>query len=466
MAKNILLTEADYKDKYPPLGLMKIATFHKLNGDSVEYSRQRLFRERTFFDKIYISTRFSFHWNRTKDLIKFYQKNYDSEILIGGIHASINPNIYNEEFGITPNIGSYRGEIERILEKVKKDIVISQLLEEIEKYGIDALPPDYSIFNNQLVPFRKALDENYLLRTTKGCNRNCIFCDVKKICEQYIDRFKILPVIEYIRNQNGQKRNILFYDDNTLISNRLEEIIDDIKKAGFFKGARLNRKLRTCDFNQGMDLRLLNDKKILLLTSINISPFRFAFDDIKMKETYLKNICKVINSGIRDIAVYVLYNFDDTPEDFYERIRLSASLNEKYNTRIMSFPMKYIPNNQTNRKYIGKHWSKRMIRGVQCILNGCHGIVPIKYEYFTNAFGENKDAFLKIIQMPEKYIINRKQRFDDIEEWGKDFDNMSNFGKIEALGLISNHIVSTLPEIKTNDQKIEKFINHYLNEKH
>ena len=33
--KNILLVEPNYKNKFPPIALMKIATYHKLLGDNV-----------------------------------------------------------------------------------------------------------------------------------------------------------------------------------------------------------------------------------------------------------------------------------------------------------------------------------------------------------------------------------------------------------------------------------------------
>src|ERR1035437_4634719 len=114
--ENILLTEANYKDKYPPLGLMKISTFHKLRGDNVIYTRELSTEKRNYFSKIYITTRFSFHWKKTEELINYYKKNFDGEILIGGIHASINPILYEETFGIKPIVGSYKGNIEEILE--------------------------------------------------------------------------------------------------------------------------------------------------------------------------------------------------------------------------------------------------------------------------------------------------------------------------------------------------------------
>ena len=40
--KNILLIEPDYKNKYPPIGLMKLATYHILQGDNVKFFKGNL----------------------------------------------------------------------------------------------------------------------------------------------------------------------------------------------------------------------------------------------------------------------------------------------------------------------------------------------------------------------------------------------------------------------------------------
>jgi len=438
MKDNILLTEANYKDKYPPLGLMKISTYHKLKGDNVEYSRIYKKEKRDYYSKIYIATRFSFHWKKTKELIHYYQKNYDGEILIGGIHASINPTLYENEFGIKANIGSLKGNVKSIIKKIKSDEFLSLYIDEIKKYGIDVLPPDYSLFENQELPFNLILKNNYLLRATKGCKRNCSFCDVKRICEGYIDKLPLIPIINYIDKNFGQRTSILFFDDNTLMSNCFKSIIDDLKEAGFYKGSRLNRKLRSTDFNQGMDLRLLNEDKLDLLESININPVRFAFDDISMKDVYITQIKKVIAIGIRNISVYVLFNYNDTPEDFYERLRISIDLNKQFGCRIFSFPMKYVPNEMLDRKFIGKYWTRRMIRGVQCILNSSHGIVPVYEGFFERAFGKDYNEFYQIINMPEKYIIYRKIYEEQIEKWKKEFTFFNlNINELELIKLIN-----------------------------
>lgn len=460
---NILLVEAEYNDKYPPLGLMKISTFHKLKGDFVQYYRGKIKKEHDFYSKIYISTRFSFHWKKTLDLILFYKQNYNCEIQIGGIHASINPTLYEEETSIKPHIGSLKGEIHLILDVIKKDKNLSLIYNEIKQYGIDALPPDYSLFDKSKVPFAKVLEENYLLRATKGCRRNCNFCDVKKICEGYTDKLPIIPIINYINEHFGEKRNILFFDDNTLMSNKFNDIIEDLCNIGFYKDAKFKNKKRYCDFNQGMDLRLITDEKICLINKIAINPIRFAFDDISQKDLYIKNICNVIKSGIKNISVYVLYNYNDTPVDFYNRIKTSADLNDKYKCRIFSFPMKYIPNNGVDRTYIGKNWNKRMIRSLQCILNCSHGIVPVNSNYFSIAFGSDEDEFLKILHMPENYIIYRNINKKNIELWKSDLNKLTNEEQKRAYESISKGKGKI--DFNQDNESIHRFLRHYINEK-
>ena len=40
--RKILLIEPNYKNKYPPIGLMKIASYHRLLGDDVKFYKGEL----------------------------------------------------------------------------------------------------------------------------------------------------------------------------------------------------------------------------------------------------------------------------------------------------------------------------------------------------------------------------------------------------------------------------------------
>ncbi|TIS16154.1 MAG: radical SAM protein, partial [Mesorhizobium sp.] len=63
--KNILLIEPGYKNKYPPLGLMKIAQYHGPRGkkDRVRFIKGE---DRSVlsqaWDRIYVTTLFSFEY--------------------------------------------------------------------------------------------------------------------------------------------------------------------------------------------------------------------------------------------------------------------------------------------------------------------------------------------------------------------------------------------------------------------
>jgi hypothetical protein len=73
MDRNILLVEPDFKIKFPPLGLMKISAYHKRLGDNVTFVKGiRHSVEYEFWDRIYVSTLFTYHWPVTvKTIIMF-----------------------------------------------------------------------------------------------------------------------------------------------------------------------------------------------------------------------------------------------------------------------------------------------------------------------------------------------------------------------------------------------------------
>ena len=123
---------------------------------------------------------------------------------------------------------------------------------------------------------------------------------------------------------------------------------------------------RRVDFNQGVDARLINKVNIAELSRLEIKPLRIAFDDIKFENEYRRAVWLAADAGIKTLSYYILYNYRDTPRDFYRRLRNNIELNsefkaKRYKTRIWSFPMRYSPVfgvESKGRKYIGKNWNK------------------------------------------------------------------------------------------------------------
>lgn len=557
--RNVLLLEPNYKNKFPPIGLMKLATYHKMLGDrvlfykgdmnkfileqiylecldklrkidnSVNWLLQRktiidfiskgnkIIFENDFFilsenqplikdclnyyrkyhlqgkykhdpkwDRVCITTLFTFYWDITIKTIEFakYLVKDLNELKVGGIMASLLSKEIEEETHIRP--------IQGLLDK---PFILDQGVNLI----IDDLPLDYSILDE--IDYEYSPQNAYYAYTTRGCPNRCGFCAVHKIEPVFKDNLSVITKkINNIKKVYGDQQNLILMDNNIFASPRYKEIITKIKQLGFHKGAtyiepnqldisienlrkglndsayvkrsyRLIHKilkktrgktaqhlyntldkynlmrietvtkenlilcypeiqaiyeqfrpkkpiLRYVDFNQGTDCEHISEEKMRLLGEICINPLRIAFDNIESKELYIQAVELAVKYGIRNLSNYLLYNYEDSPEDLYERLKINIELSEKLKVHIYSFPMKYMPisgDDAKNRSYVGPHWNKKFLGAIQAILNVNKGIVVPPNtnngkgkSFFEKAFGSNLYEFKELLYMPEPYIVYRK----------------------------------------------------------
>lgn len=294
--RKILLIEPNYKNKYPPMGLMKLATYYRRLGDDVTFFKGNLkdlvlddtyallikqlyandpsifwekykpqicqyikrgthdildeipltndniivfelfkyyrkyFRNEEYFlpenriyDRVGITTLFTFYWDITIETINFAKQlcKNENEVMVGGVMASILPDRIEKETGIRPYVGtlSTPGQLDS-----DNDMVI------------DTLPLDYSILEE--IDYKYPANDGYLAYMTRGCVNKCSFCAVPKLEPEYKDYLPIAEQIEYTNEKFGGKKDLLLLDNNVLASCQFNRIIDEIKEAGFNVGSK------------------------------------------------------------------------------------------------------------------------------------------------------------------------------------------------------------------------------------
>ncbi|MFC1972517.1 hypothetical protein ACFLVE_03835, partial [Chloroflexota bacterium] len=205
-------------------------------------------------------------------------------------------------------------------------------------------------------------------------------------------------------------------------------------------------------------------KKMGKLAETNIRPLRFAFDHYSMKDTYEAAIRTAAKYDITDLSNYLLYNFEDEPDDLYYRMRINVDLCDELGVTIYSFPMKYHPiddpNYFDNREYIGEHWNRKFIRSVQAVLNATKGKIGRGKSFFEEAFGRNIDEFYKILWMPEAFIIHRFKYKDNLTaEWWEKYNSLDDvqlnrLKKIVAVNVFNETSV-------TGDVAVDEVLRYY-----
>lgn len=451
--KNILLIEPGYRNKYPPLGLMKIAQYHGPRGknDNVTFIKgeDKSVVGRAW-DRIYITTLFSFEWNRIARSIDFaidVANGETNKIFVGGIAASL----MHDRF-VRENKWSGIRFIKGLLDSSPANSLQLDAFEE-ELYSADTtgtpiedLIPDYDILDQ--IDYEYPVSDAYFIYASRGCIRKCKFCGVPDLEGGMRDNYSVTEMVRGIEKLYGPKKDLTFMDNNVVASPRFKEIIAEIRDLGFTPGAKLKRGrvpvLRRVDFNQGVDARILCKDPMYLreLSTICLKPLRIAFDHLGVRKPYEKAIRYAAEFGLTDLSNYMLYNFMDTPEDLFQRMRLNVALNEELDIRIFSFPMRYQPTQLPNRSHVGPNWNKHFLRSMQIILQATHGIVSGAPAYFRQAFGETQEDFLNILYQPHHFIFNRfwfefGEGRGELDDYQTLFRKLSSAEKLELVTYLS-----------------------------
>ena len=418
--KNVLLIEPGYPNKYPPLGLMKLAAYHgaRGRGDNVTFIKgpdpQALL---STWDRVYVTTLFSFEWKRTAGAIDFAvtaARGHRERVFVGGIAASL----MHDQFAAEPRWAGVRF-IQGLLESPPATSL--QLAHGPADFGtqdlqgtpIEHLVPDYSIIDQ--VDYHYPVHDAYFGYASRGCVRQCSFCGVPKLEGAQRDMPPLSNLVNGVASRHGAKKDLVLMDNNITAAPRYRQVIDEIVDLGFGQDATLQRDSgrpvrRRVDFNQGVDARILSKSPMFLreLRRTCISPLRIAFDHVGLRKPYETSVRMAADNSITSLSTYMLYNFMDSPEDLHQRMGLNIALNQELGIRTWSFPMRYQPINLRDRSHVGRHWSRYELRSFQIILQPTHGIISGSPDFFQYACGRDPAEFQDLLTLPHHFLFHRE----------------------------------------------------------
>lgn len=223
----VLLVEPNYKNKYPPMGLMKISTYHKLLGDEVHFIKGTNSEiDGEVWDRVYVTTLFTFDFTIAIETIKHYSLLVDNAnaLYVGGIMASLMPDKIVSATGIDRS---------HILTGLFTD---TSVVGDTNDINVDQLPLDYDILEE--TNYKYPAGDNYFAYTTRGCPNHCSFCAVPILEPNFCVTNNIIEQIATINQKYGPKQHLLLLDNNVLNAQNLSSLVDDLCEAGFERGAK------------------------------------------------------------------------------------------------------------------------------------------------------------------------------------------------------------------------------------
>ena len=361
-----LLLEPKVKAIAPNLALMKWARWCENNSHEYRYVRGIVDLGTFEPDEILMSCIFSFFSKRYEIEIDHYLQAYTrTKFTIGGVFPSINPEWFEKpKWGKFKTFGFLFGDTHLNIHKGLH-------------CDIDTLAPKYDLeieWEDEKPPYP---NDKIILYSSRGCVNKCAYCAVPRLEPDHVSFKSIKYMLDATKKCSDQEdcktceytdcfyhksTGVFIYDNNFTEHKYSKDIVKELVEFG-----------KPVDFRQGLHVdaftqehaRQFKDLEWLGQGENGTAYIRFSFDKMEYAE-HIERALGYINEADRnrpdrsklpEVFCYMLFNFNDSPDDFWKRIELAQGIVDRQKRSIFLFPMKYEPYDAEKRNtYTGKKW--------------------------------------------------------------------------------------------------------------
>ena len=382
-----LLVEPSINSKAYNIALMKYARWCEENNYEYQYVRG-IVEPNIIPDKILMSCVFTYYSKKIEKTIDYYLKKFkNTKVLVGGVFPTLNPDWFNKSKW--NNVFEHKVEVHQFTDPNIENL--------IPKWNIEV--KDEDLFKTETSK-QKALDRknSIVMYSSRGCVNKCAYCAVPKL-EGDMHSFKtITKFLETAKRELPNAKSIVLYDNNFTEHAYFHNICDELIESGMPVDIH---GLHVDSFTEDKAKKFSEMVFGAQGKSNSTSYLRFSFDKMKYRDNIHEAVKLVKKYNIKaNFFCYLLYNFVDSPLDFWKRIVYSQEIVNDVNEPIWLFPQRYEPFAALEKnKFIGKHWTEKQVMGVKRMVTFLHGFLPItKTHNLYNWIGYSFDDFIERIE--------------------------------------------------------------------
>jgi len=418
---SVILLEPKTKSIAYNIALMKWARYYEEREEEYLYIRgmfdRKYFNNHIGFtpDKIYMSCIFSFYSKLYEKTIDHYHGLFpNAEMIIGGVFPSLNPDWFKKDKW---SAGIFGEDWLHIHQGRHSDI--EHL---VPKYNCKKIDHEYIFGTDRQKEQVKRKAKVVPLYTSRGCVNKCGYCAVPKLEGNQVNFSTIRPHLEVIKKEMPDTKNIVLYDNNFTEQTNIKQIVKDINDFDYGVDIHgLHVEAFTPEFAKEMaKLKIVSQSGVEATSGV----LRFSFDKMKYEPSVWKAMDILTKSEIKaEFFCYMLYNWIDSPEDFFKRLIVAHNIAHTYKKIVFLFPQRYEPFMALEKgNHIGGKWDADILKGLRNMINWTHGFIGCSRHFSAfRWFGYDVDEFKERCLMYSDNKIRIEKKTEPIPDFDTHF---------------------------------------------